>query len=116
MAGNVRVYLLDGGTLVIDGYHLYWNAGPGGPVRFPCYSVLIDHPEGKFLFDSGYDLEHVNKAVQVARRHQGPAHPLTSSTCLKPVDFSRSPRGRKRRAPGSGVSRPGAAAPGTGFP
>ena len=27
MAGNVRVYLLDGGTLVIDGYHLYWNAG-----------------------------------------------------------------------------------------
>ena len=32
MASNVRVYLLDGGTLVIDGYHLYWNAGPGGPV------------------------------------------------------------------------------------
>jgi hypothetical protein len=30
MTGNVRVYLLDGGTLVIDGYHLYWNAGPGG--------------------------------------------------------------------------------------
>ena len=62
MAGNVRVYLLDGGTLVIDGYHLYWNAGPGCPVRLPCYG------------------------------------------------------GRKRRAPGSGVSRPGAAAPGTGFP
>jgi 4-pyridoxolactonase len=63
MTGNVRVYLLDGGTLVIDGYHLYWNAGPGGPVRFPCYSVLIDHPEGKFLFDSGYDLDHVNKVL-----------------------------------------------------
>ena len=46
MASNVRVYLLDGGTLVIDGYHLYWNAGPGGPVRFPCYSVLIEHPDG----------------------------------------------------------------------
>ena len=61
MTGNVRVYLLDGGTLVIDGNHLYWNAGPGGPARFPCYSVLIDHPEGKFLFDSGYDLEHMDK-------------------------------------------------------
>ena len=47
MASEVRVYLLDGGTLVIDGYHLYWNAGPGGEVRFPCYSVLIDHPERK---------------------------------------------------------------------
>ena len=63
MAQNAQVYLLDGGTLVIDGYHLYWNAGPGGPVRFPCYSVLVDHPEGKFLFDTGYDLEHVKKVL-----------------------------------------------------
>jgi 4-pyridoxolactonase len=63
MGSDVRVYLLDGGTLVIDGYHLYWNAGPGGEVRFPCYSVLIDHPEGKFLFDTGYDLDHVRKVL-----------------------------------------------------
>jgi 4-pyridoxolactonase len=60
---DTRVFLLDGGTLVIDGYHLYWNAGPGGEVRFPCYSVLVDHPEGKFLFDTGYDLAHVNKVL-----------------------------------------------------
>jgi 4-pyridoxolactonase len=63
MPGKTRVYLLDGGTLVIDGYHLYWNAGPGGPVRFPCYSVLVDHPDGKFLFDTGYDLAHVRKVL-----------------------------------------------------
>jgi len=25
--------------------------------------VLIGHPEGTFLFDSGYDLEHVNKVL-----------------------------------------------------
>ncbi len=67
MAANVRVYLLGGGTLVIDGYHLYWNAGPGGPVRFPCYSVLIEHPDGLFLFDTGYDLEHVNKVLPFER-------------------------------------------------
>ncbi|MFZ0667901.1 MAG: N-acyl homoserine lactonase family protein [Acidimicrobiales bacterium] len=60
---ETRVFLLDGGTLVIDGYHLYWNAGPGGEVRFPCYSVLVDHPEGKFLFDTGYDLAHVEKVL-----------------------------------------------------
>ena len=24
-------------------------------VRFPVYSVLIEHDEGLFLFDSGYD-------------------------------------------------------------
>ncbi len=72
MTSEVRVYLLDGGTLVIDGYHLYWNAGPGGEVRFPCYSVLIDHPEGKFLFDSGYDLDHVNKVLPFEKPLQSP--------------------------------------------
>jgi 4-pyridoxolactonase len=72
MATNVRVYLLDGGTLVIDGYHLYWNAGPGGPVRFPCYSVLIEHPDGLFLFDTGYDLEHVTKVLPFEQPLQSP--------------------------------------------
>ncbi len=27
----------------------------GNPVRFPVYSVLIEHTDGLFLFDSGYD-------------------------------------------------------------
>jgi 4-pyridoxolactonase len=67
---DVRVYLLDTGTLVIDGYHLYWNAGPGGEVRFPCYGVLVDHPEGRFLFDTGYDLEHVRKVLPFEKPEQ----------------------------------------------
>jgi len=70
--GGVRVYLLDTGTLVIDGYHLYWNAGPGGEVRFPCYGVLVDHREGRFLFDTGYDLEHVLKVLPFEKPHQAP--------------------------------------------
>lgn len=60
---EAKVYLLDGGTLVIDGFHVFWNHGPAGEVRFPCYSVLIDHPEGKFIFDTGYDLRHVEKVL-----------------------------------------------------
>ena len=72
MTGKTRVYLLDGGTLVIDGYHLYWNVGPGGPVRFPCYSVLVDHPDGKFLFDTGYDLAHVRKVLPFELPEQTP--------------------------------------------
>lgn len=57
-----KVYLLDSGTLVIDQSHITWNLGAGNPVRFPVYSVLIEHDDGLFLFDTGYDLEHV-KAV-----------------------------------------------------
>ena len=60
---DTRVYLLDGGTLVLDGYHVFWNRGPGGEVRFPVYSILIEHAEGRFLIDSGFDYDHVMKVL-----------------------------------------------------
>src|SRR5215213_6282858 len=58
-----KVTLLDGGTLVIDQAHITWNLGAGNPVRFPVYSVLIEHDDGLFLFDTGYDLDHVNAVL-----------------------------------------------------
>ncbi|MHB8322833.1 MAG: 4-pyridoxolactonase [Candidatus Dormibacteria bacterium] len=84
--GETRVYLLDGGSLVIDGYHLYWNVGPGGEVRFPCYSVLVDHPEGRFLFDTGYDLEHVLKVLPFEKPMQTPEQSIPSQLKLIGVD------------------------------
>ena len=80
--GETRVYLLDGGTLVIDGYHLYWNLGPGGEVRFPCYSVLVDHPKGKFLFDTGYDLDHVLKVLPFEKPEQTAAQTIPAQLKL----------------------------------
>ena len=56
---DTKVYFLDGGSLVLDGYHIFWNRGPGGEVRFPSYSVLIEHAEGRFMIDTGYDYDHV---------------------------------------------------------
>jgi 4-pyridoxolactonase len=53
--GVNRIWLLDSGSLVIDRSHIMWNIDAGNPVRFPVYSVLIDHSEGLFLFDSGFD-------------------------------------------------------------
>ena len=50
-----RVRFLDSGSLVIDRSHVMWNIDCGNPVRFPVYSVLIEHSDGLFLFDSGYD-------------------------------------------------------------
>jgi len=35
-----------------------WNIGCGTPVRIPSYGVLIEHDEGLFLFDTGFDLDH----------------------------------------------------------
>jgi hypothetical protein len=28
---------------VIEGFHVFWDRGPAGQVRFPCYSVLVEH-------------------------------------------------------------------------
>ena len=30
---DTKVFLLDGGSLVLDGFHIWWNKGPGGEVR-----------------------------------------------------------------------------------
>ena len=67
---DTKVYLLDGGSLVLDGFHVFWNKGPGGEIRFPVYSILIDHPEGKFLIDTGYDFDHVQKVLPFEKPQQ----------------------------------------------
>ena len=60
---DTKVYLLDGGSLVIDGFHAFWNRGPGGEFRFPCYAVLIEHKDGRYIFDTGYDHAHVMRVL-----------------------------------------------------
>ena len=62
---DTKVYLLDGGSLVLDGYHVFWNRGPGGEVRFPVYSILIEHADGRFLIGRG--LGHARVALAAGR-------------------------------------------------
>lgn len=69
---DTKVFLLDGGSLVIDGFHIMWNRGPAGEVRFPVYSILIEHAEGRFLFDSGFDYDHVMKVLPFEKPQQRP--------------------------------------------
>lgn len=69
---DTKVYLLDGGTLVIDGFHAFWNRGPGGELRFPCYSVLVEHADGTYIFDTGYDHDHVQRVLPFEKPLQTP--------------------------------------------
>jgi 4-pyridoxolactonase len=71
MSGT-KVYLLDGGSLVIDGFHVFWNRGPAGEVRFPVYSILVEHKDGRFLIDSGFDHDHVLKVLPFEKPLQTP--------------------------------------------
>jgi 4-pyridoxolactonase len=72
----MKVYLLASGSCVIDHSHIFWNIGCGQPVRFPVYSVLIDHPEGLFLFDSGFDLDHVQRVLPFELPEQEPTETI----------------------------------------
>ena len=69
---ETKVFLLDGGSLVLDGYHVFWNRGPGGDIRFPVYSILVEHAEGRFLIDTGYDYDHVMKVLPFEKPMQTP--------------------------------------------
>jgi 4-pyridoxolactonase len=58
----VKVWLLDNGSIVIEHTQLMWNV-PGPQVRIPVYSVLVEHDEALFLFDTGIDLDHMNRVL-----------------------------------------------------
>ena len=79
---DTKVYLLDGGTMVMDGLHAFWNAGPSGEIRFPCYSVLIDHQDGRYIYDTGYDLDHVQRALAFTKPMQTKAQTIPGQLSL----------------------------------
>lgn len=88
---DTKVYLLDGGTLVIDGFHAFWNRGPGGELRFPCYAVLIEHKDGRYIFDTGYDYDHVQRVLPFEKPLQTPEQTIPGALAkvgLKPSDIN----------------------------
>jgi 4-pyridoxolactonase len=53
---KTRICLLDGGSLAINGFKLFYLKGTYDLIRFPVYSTLVDHEDGLFLFDTGFDI------------------------------------------------------------
>lgn len=88
---DTKVHLLDGGTLVIDGFHAFWNRGPAGDVRFPCYAVLVEHADGLYIFDTGYDYDHVMKVLPFEKPQQTKDQTIPGALALigkKPEDIN----------------------------
>ncbi len=87
---DTKVYLLDGGSLVLDGFHVYWNRGPAGEVRFPVYSILVEHAEGRFLVDTGFDEAHVQRVLAFEKPLQTPEQTIPGALAkigLTPADI-----------------------------
>jgi 4-pyridoxolactonase len=68
----MRIWFLDNGSIVIDHAQLMWNIGGGTAVRIPSYGVLVEHDDGLFLFDTGFDLEHTNRVLPFELPEQTP--------------------------------------------
>jgi 4-pyridoxolactonase len=88
---DTKVYLLDGGTLVIDGFHAFWNRGPAGEFRFPCYAVLVEHTDGRYIFDTGYDYDHVMRVLPFEKPLQTKEQTIPGALALlnlKPSDIN----------------------------
>lgn len=78
-----KVYLLDGGSLVIDGSQVHWHHDLGEEVRFPVYSVLVDVPGGPLImFDTGFDLDHVNRVLPFEKPLQTPEQTIPAQLAL----------------------------------
>lgn len=77
-----KVYILDSGSLVIDRSEVLWHIDVGTPVRFPVYSVLVDHPDGLIVYDTGFDLEHVERVLPFELPQQAPEQSLPAQLRL----------------------------------
>jgi len=83
----MKIWLLDNGSIVIEHTQLMWNV-PGPQVRIPSYAVLIEHDDGLFLFDTGFDLAHTNAVLPFELPEQTPEQTIPAQ--LELAGFSTS--------------------------
>ena len=78
----MRVWLLNNGSIVIEHTQLMWNV-PGPQVRIPVYSVLVEHDDGLFLFDTGIGMEHMNEVLpfELPEQTEGQTIPAQLESC-----------------------------------
>jgi len=88
---DTKVYLLDCGTMTLDQTYTFLDAGLTGPRRFPVYGVLIDHADGQFLFDTGFDPGHVDQVASFTSPQQSDAQTIPAQLHLlgmKPTEVT----------------------------
>jgi 4-pyridoxolactonase len=86
----MKVWLLDGGSIVVEHPQLLWNV-PGPQVRIPCFSVLVETDDELFLFDTGFDLEHTNRVLpfELPEQTEEQTIPAQLALCgLSPADVT----------------------------
>jgi 4-pyridoxolactonase len=73
---KTRVALLDGGEMSAKEYQVYWNLPSEAVVSMPTFGVLIDHADGLFIFDTGFDLHHAETIMGIPGVKQSPSQTI----------------------------------------
>jgi 4-pyridoxolactonase len=88
----MKVTIAPAGSMLIDHSQLFWNHDPGRPIRHPVYAVLIEHPTGRVVVDTGFDQAHVEAVLPFVEPQPEPEGPLAhalarAGTELGAVDY-----------------------------
>ncbi len=75
----MKVVIVPAGSMLIDHSQLYWNEEPGRSIRHPVYAVLIEHPEGRVLIDTGFHPEHVERVLPFVEPSARPGGPFADA-------------------------------------
>ena len=75
------------GSMLIDHSQLFWNHDPGRSIRHPVYAVLIEHPDGRVLIDSGFDLEHVRSVLPFVEPREDIGGPVAAGLAALSIGF-----------------------------
>jgi len=89
---KTRVAFLDGGTMALLDFRLFWGRGTGELIRFASYAVLVDHEDGLFLFDTGFDHDFMAKWTPQDNAIASPDQavvPQLARLGIKPGDIDR---------------------------
>jgi 4-pyridoxolactonase len=73
---DMKVYLLDNGTLLLDKSFATWNHNQGVEFRFPVYAVYIDHPQARVMLDTGFDKAWVERKLPFEQPEQSEAQTI----------------------------------------
>lgn len=83
----MKVSVIPSGSMLIDYSQLFWNHDPGTPVRHPVFAVLIEHPEGTVLIDTGFGIEHVRAVLPFVEPLEDIGGPLAAGLAARGVDI-----------------------------
>ena len=84
----MQVSVIPSGSILIDHSQMYWNHDPGTIIRHPVFALLVEHPAGRVLIDTGFDSEHARAAVAWTEPLEDLGGPVPDALTASGVQFS----------------------------